>query len=265
MAIKIGNKVYRNIQEQVAKNQEDIAGLEERIPSVPYGVLELDLEGGSGTLTDEQYDLIADRRTVFIKPNTSSGEVVYYKCKEDDTYFYFVSYVDKYTYTQEGKTSLYQEDFFVSKQDKSWGYSNIFSTQFYSDTQANARFQIKPTWHMYVASSYYLDGESGNVREFSLNILSTYATLDDLKQHINEFYLWDEDDNVSLNTEKFQIAGISFTMSTEDNSNICVLKDLDYLGYSSETNYFYAVINYLNTHDDSVSYINMNFNFIQVF
>ena len=143
MAIKIGDKVYRNIQEQVAKNQEDIADLEERIPSVPYGVLELDLEGGSGTLTDEQYDLIADRRTVFIRPNTSNAENIYYKCKEDDTYFYFVTYVDKFTYTQEGKTSLYQEDFFVSKQNKAWGYSNMFSTQFYSDTQANAKFQNK--------------------------------------------------------------------------------------------------------------------------
>lgn len=63
MAVEINGKVYRNLPEQVKKNQEDIEALQERVEDIEENpLLDLNLENGSGENSLQQ------------KGNTASGK-----------------------------------------------------------------------------------------------------------------------------------------------------------------------------------------------
>ncbi len=189
--IIVGDKVYRNIQEQVEKNKEDIEDLNHRIPAEPhfYTVEE----------TDELLALKADKSTTYTK------------------------------------------------------------------AECNNKFLEKPTWHMFTSSGFFIDGDSGNTGHWEITLLSTYSTLDELKQHIDEIFENYYEDNYRLNNSKFQIASFNYERTVEDDSELLILRNIVSFGYSESTDYFTIIINTFNTHDESIDPLTLNAQFIQVF
>lgn len=70
MAIKIDGKVYRNIQEQVAKNQEDIDDLNHRIPDEPHFYTK---EETDALLEEKQETLVSGENIKTINGNSILG------------------------------------------------------------------------------------------------------------------------------------------------------------------------------------------------
>ena len=194
MAIIRNGKVYRNIQEQVLKNTEDIDELNHRLP----------IEGKFYTEeeTDELLDLKADKSN---------------------------------TYTQEETNEL-----LASKADK-------------------------PTWHMFTSSGFRIYGESGNTRHWEITLLSTYSTIDELKQHIGEIFENYVDDDYRLNADKFQIVSVNYEATVEDDQQLEILRNIISFSYDEDTDYFYITMNKYNTHDESISPVTINTRFIQIF
>ena len=191
MAIIRNGKVYRNIQEQVLKNTEDIDDLNHRLP----------IEGKFYTEeeTDELLALKADKSTTYTK------------------------------------------------------------------AECNNTFLEKPTWHMFTSSGFRIYGESGNTRHWGITLLSTYSTIDELKQHIDEIFENYADNDYRLNADKFQIVSINYESTIEDDSELLILRNIISFSYNESTDYFYIAINTFNTHDESISSFTINTQFIQIF
>ena len=189
--IIVGDKVYRNIQEQVEKNKEDIEDLNHRIPAEPHFYTEEE--------TDELLALKADKSI---------------------------------TYTKE---------------------------------ECDNRFLEEPTWHMFTSSSFHIYGETGNTGHWEITLLSTYSTIDELKQHIDEIFENYTDDDYRLNDSKFQIVSFNYERTIEDDSELLILRNIIGFSYNESTDYFYIAINTFNTHDKSIEPVTINTRFIQIF
>ena len=132
MALNIGNKVFRNIQEQVAYNSERILKIEEFLDGIDVEDHLIVLTESSGTLTAEQFK-VAQLPTAYIKKD----DTVYIKSSADSNYQFVCAKIN-ITAIAGGGYKLSQDAYRVNKTTGAYASFTIVSLETYSKSEIDS-------------------------------------------------------------------------------------------------------------------------------
>lgn len=139
MALNIGNKIFRNLPEQVAKNQSDILELARAIGQ-PSKVVYIETNDVSGTLSDNDFDYLKQHDDALICIKRATEFIYYGKYKEtfsnmNMTYISLTILSSDLSVNEKINNEILSIDIYT----KAWAIE-LKEIAFYSKDQADANF-----------------------------------------------------------------------------------------------------------------------------
>ena len=133
------------------------------------------------------------------------------------------------------------------------------------DNLSNSK-QDKLTWHLYSFFNNKQWGESGDIFEFSINILSTYETVEELYSNFDTLWIWDEDEeDCWLDNTKIKLQSYRYFQTYNDNLDYEKSISMEWLEKTAIENTFKISLMVYDSATQSTKSINYTFNLTQIF